>query len=98
MKALSFLEMETALKNRFPNINVACNSEYFKDYPKNLDFWVKDSDELTYTAKDLNPLYLANDYLNKAYEINIYKKFAKWCENRGYFVSSENNTLQIFKS
>lgn len=98
MKVLSFSEMETALKKRFPNIEVFCNSEYSKEYPKNLGFWVKGSDELTYTAKNLNTLYLANDYFNNAYELNIYKKFSKWCEKRGYFVSSENNTLQIFKS
>ena len=97
MKTLSFLEMGNALKKRFPLMDLNCNSEYSSDYPKNTGFWIKGAEEITYTEKDLNTLYLSNDYFNNSYELNIYKKFAHWCLKRGYYVSSENYTLQIFK-
>ena len=97
MKNLTYHEMEADLKKRFPEMKILCNSEFTSSYPKGVAFWAIGSDEQTYSDKDKNPLYLANDYYNNKYELNIYKKFHAFCKARGWFASSENYTLQIFK-
>jgi len=97
MTDLSYSEMEMAIKKRFAGVELLCNSEYSALYPKNEGFWIRGSENIRYTDKDRNTLYLSNDYENKSYELNIYKKFDAWCKARGWFATSENYTLQIFK-
>jgi hypothetical protein len=97
MKNLSYSEMEADLKKRFPGIELLCNSNYSQDYPKERGFWVRNCGELTYSTKDKNTLYLGLDYYNRDYELNIYKKFEAFCQARGWWTTSEDYTLQIFK-
>lgn len=97
MQTLTFNEMRLKLINRFPSLVVLDNVEFSKSVECETGFWLKNSDDTTYTNKDKNTLYKANDYFNKNYELEVYKKFDKWCNRFGWYATTENYTLQLFK-
>lgn len=89
--------MHLKLKERFPELEVLDNSEFSKDSQPQTAFWLRGAEKTKYTEKDSNTLYCSNDYFNKNYEFEVYKKFDNWCRKFGWYASSENYTLQLFR-
>jgi hypothetical protein len=98
MKKLSFAEMVQKLQKRFENIEVLDYIECNKNYKLNFSIWIKKAYCIPYTKKDTNTILL-NGYQNnqKLYELDVYKKFDKFCQRYGWYASTENYTLQLFK-
>ena len=84
------------LQERFPKLEVLDNTEFSKDAKPFTGFWLRNAEDITYTEKDLNTLYKAmnNDYKN--YDLEVYKKFNKFCNRFGWYATSESYTLQVF--
>jgi hypothetical protein len=94
---LSYDEMFLKLQKRFPDLEILDNTEYSKESKPMTGFWLKNGDEIPYSNKNQNTLYrsMNANYLN--YEFEIYKRFDSWCKKYGFYASSENYTLQLFK-
>ena len=96
MKNLNFEEIIAKLEYRFPNINAVDSFEFSKEYKKGCSIWIRNASDITYTKKDKNTIYNTSYYL-KNYDIEVYNKFDKWCNRYGWYASTENYTLQLFK-
>lgn len=94
---LSYQEMYFKLKERFPQLEVLDNTEFSKDVKSNNSFWLRNGSKVTYTEKDKSTLYQAMNLDFKNYDLEVYKKFDKWCNKYGWYATSESYTLQIFK-
>jgi len=96
MKKLTHFEMLNKLRERFPYLQVLDNTEFSKDSKPFTGFWLRNAHDITYTEKDKNTLYQAmnNDYKN--YDLEVYKKFDKFCNRYGWYATSESYTLQVF--
>lgn len=98
MKTLDFHQMVIKLQSRFPGIVIKDGCDFYSEKTEAFrSIWIPNSSEVSYTSKDLNTLYKANDYFNKKYEFEVYKKFDSWCQKRGWYASTESYTMQIFK-
>lgn len=89
--------MYLKLQERFPQLQVLDNTEFSKDAKQDNGFWLRNGEEIKYTEKDKNTLYksMNNDFKN--YDLEVYKKFDKWCNKYGWYATSESYTLQLFK-
>lgn len=94
---LPYNKMFVKLQQRFPNIEVLDNIEFTNTVEKQTGFWLKNADNTTYTNKDKNTLYQAMNNDLKNYDLEVYKKFNKWCNRYGWYATSESYTLQLFK-
>ena len=97
MKKLTYNEMFFKLKERFPQLEVLDNTEFNKEHIPNNSFWLRNAESITYTEKDKNTLYQAMNMDFKNYDLEVYKKFNKWCNKYGWYATSEDYTLQLFK-
>lgn len=99
-KELSYQDMFFKLKERFPTIIVKDNNEFTKDCAKGVAFWLPNGNEVTYTDKDESVLCSLDVWVKNPndYEIDVYKKFDKWCNRYGWYASTENYALNIFKN
>jgi hypothetical protein len=100
-KVLSYEEMFFKLRKRFPNIVVKDSNKFSKDYDKGLSFWLPNANEIPYTNVDKNVLCSLDVWIKfkdtKLYDLDVYIKFDNWCKRYGWYASTENYTLQIFK-
>lgn len=96
MKKLSYNEMLLKLKERFPLLEVLDNTEFSKDATINSGFWLRNADSISYTNKDKNTLYQSMNLDYKNYDLEVYKKFNKFCNRFGWYATSESYTLQVF--
>lgn len=89
--------MYLKLQERFPYLEILDNTEFSSETKTNNAFWLRNGESVTYTEKDKNTLYQAmnNDFKN--YDLEVYKKFDKWCNKYGWYATSESYTLQLFK-
>lgn len=89
--------MRLKLLDRFPTLEVLDNIEFSSASEIKTGFWLRNGESVTYTEKDKNTLYQAmnNDFKN--YDLEVYKKFDKWCNKYGWYATSESYTLQLFK-
>jgi hypothetical protein len=87
------------LQKRFPTLDIRCGSEFSKDYKPNHSIWLRNGSSVPYTSKDTNPLSALDNriYNNKNYDIDVYIKFDKWCNKRGWYASTEDYTLMLYK-
>ena len=98
MSKLTFAEMVQKLKNRFNSIEVLDFIECDKNYKPQFSIWIKNANCVTYTNKDKNTLLCESYPKNpKLYELDVYRKFDKFCQKYGWYASTENYTLQLFK-
>lgn len=99
MKNLSYEEMQVALEKRFPSLVIKDAKEFSYEYSLKKSLWLQNASSVTYTEKDLNPISALDNciYENKNYDIDVYNKFYTWCIKRGWYASTENYTLQLFK-
>ena len=97
MKKLTYQEVYLKLQERFPNLEILDNIEFSSASEIKTGFWLRNGESVTYTEKDKNTLYQAmnNDFKN--YDLEVYKKFNKWCNKYGWYATSESYTLQLFK-
>ena len=84
------------LKHRFPRLIIKDSNEFSNEYEIGTSLWLQNAQDVTYTKKDLNTIYNTS-YGIKGYDIEVYEKFNKWCNKYGYYASTENYTLQLFK-
>lgn len=96
---MNFDEITTALQKRFPKLEINCGSEFSKDYKVNQSIWLRNSSNVPYTNNDKNPLSSLDKcmYNNNNYDIDVYIKFDKWCNKRGWYASTEEYTLMLYK-
>jgi hypothetical protein len=96
---MKFTEIIVALQKRFPTLEIKCASEFSKDYKPNRAIWLRNASSVQYTDKDTNPLSALDNriYNNKNYDIDVYIKFDKWCNNKGWYASTEEYTLMLYK-
>ncbi len=99
MANLNYTQMFFAVRKRFPQLEVKCSSKFSEEYEPNTSLWLKNASSVQYTDKDTNPLSALDNciYESKHYEIDVYKKFEKWCNKKGWYASTESYTLQLFK-
>ena len=92
-------EMIEALKQRFEGSIILDGIEFSNEYKQGYCIWFKNASDVTYTKKDLNPISAIDNgiYENKKYNMEVYHKFEKWCLKRGWYPSTENYTLNLFK-
>lgn len=84
------------LKHRFPTLIIKDSNEFSNEYEIGTSLWLQNAQDVTYTKKDLNTIYNTS-YGIKGYDIEVYEKFNKWCNKYGWYASTENYTLQLFK-
>lgn len=96
MKALIYDELVKQLTDRFPGIEIKDAHEYSADIPPMHGLWIVNCRELTYTEKDQHVLYEAYGP-HKHYEMDIYRKFHQYCKARGWYATSENYTINIYR-
>lgn len=84
------------LQNRFPNLEILDNIEFSSASEIKTGFWLRNAHDITYTKKDKNTLYQAMNYDYKNYDLEVYKKFNKFCNRFGWYATSESYTLQVF--
>jgi len=96
---MNFDEIIVALQKRFPTLEIKCASEFSKDYKPNRAIWLRNGSSVQYTNKDTNPLSALDNriYDNKNYDIDVYIKFDKWCNKKGWYASTEEYTLMLYK-
>jgi hypothetical protein len=96
---MNFNEITIALQKRFPTLEIKCGSEFSKDYKPNQAIWLRNASSVPYTNKDVNPLSALDNgiYDNKNYDIDVYIKFDKWCNKKGWYTSTEEYTLMLYK-
>jgi hypothetical protein len=96
---MNFNEIIVALQKRFPTLEIKCASEFSKDYKPNRAIWLRNGSSVPYTDKDTNPLSALDNriYNNKNYDIDVYIKFDKWCNKKGWYASTEEYTLMLYK-
>ena len=96
---LSQKEMMEALTKRFPSIVLHDGNTFSKGITIGNGIWIKDGSSVPYTDKDSNPLsVLDTGILNeRLYDIDVYKKFDKWCTKRGWYPTTEDYTLMLYK-
>jgi hypothetical protein len=60
---------------------------------------LRNGSNVPYTDKDTNPLSGLDNIMcdNKNYDIDVYIKFDKWCNKRGWYASTEEYTLMLYK-
>ena len=92
-------EMMEALKKRFKNSEILDGFEYSDEYSKTSCIWFRNASEITYTEKDLNPISALDNGIrsSKLYDLDVYHKFEKWCNKRGWYPSTEDYTLILFQ-
>jgi hypothetical protein len=93
----SYSKMLLKLKEKFPKLEILDNNEFSKESVLNTGFWLRNAESVTYTEKDKNTLYQSMNLDSKNYDLEVYKKFDKWCNKYGYYATSESYTLQVFK-
>ena len=96
---MNFTEIIVELQKRFPTLEIKCGSEFSKDYKPNQSIWLRNGSNVPYTDKDTNPLSGLDNIMcdNKNYDIDVYIKFDKWCNKRGWYASTEEYTLMLYK-
>ena len=96
---MNFDEIIVALQKRFPTLQIKCASEFSKDYKPNQAIWLRNASSVPYTNKDTYPLSALDCgiYDNKNYDIDVYIKFDKWCNKKGWYASTEEYTLMLYK-
>ena len=99
MKKLTYEEMFFKLKNRFPGIEIKDSKAFSYEYEYGQSLWLRNASSITYTNIDKNTLSALDTgiYNSKLYDIDVYIKFDKWCNKYGWYASTENYTLQLFK-
>lgn len=97
MKKLSFDELKEKLQKQFPSLIVKDSKEFYSEpFPEKQSLWLPNAESVSYTAKDHNTLYQAHVCYDKNYNLEVYRKFDKWCNRYGWYASTENYTMQIF--
>lgn len=98
MKHLYFKQMQDKLRERFPQAIVKCASEFSEDYKPGQAIWIPNGYQVEYTKKDSNSLTILDTgrYDVRGYDIDVYIKFNKWCNNRGWYASTEEYTLMLY--
>jgi len=96
---MSKSEIIDALQKRFPSLEIKCGSEFSKDMNPECSLWLRNASNVSYTDKDSNPLSALDNkiYSDKNYELDVYKKFDAWCVKRGWYPTTEDYTLILFK-
>ena len=89
------------INKRFPTIIVKDSNDFSKDIPKGTSLWLTNTNEVTYTDKDENVICSLDVWVKasntKLYDIDVYIKFGAWCNRYGWYASTENYTLNLFK-
>jgi hypothetical protein len=88
-----------ALQKRFPTLEIKDGLEFSNDICNYNCLWLKNGSDVPYTDKDKNPISGLDNmiYNDKRYDIDVYIKFNEWCIKRGWYASTENYTLMLYK-